>query len=119
MMPEILLDTCATLWVAEGTSINRMAMDALREHEEAGAPVFVSPMTVWEISQLMADGRIACTRPADEWWETLLAREQISLGDLPTEVLIAATKSWTTVALAEVRRWGGGGGDGGECLLSL
>ena len=58
-MSPILLDTCAAIWIAEGAVIADEAMAALAEAFDRRVPVLVSPITAWEVGQLVSRGRLA------------------------------------------------------------
>lgn len=46
-MSEVLLDTCALIWLGNGDSA--LSSDALRIIENADS-VYVSPVSLWEVS---------------------------------------------------------------------
>lgn len=84
----LLLDTCAVLWVAAGTPLREPGASALAEMREG--PVFVSPMTAWEISMLVAKGRIGLTLATEIWFARFCARPGVALAEMPPSVLIAS-----------------------------
>lgn len=83
-----LLDTCAALWIANGDPLREPGASALAEAREG--PVFVSPMTAWEISILAAKGRIALAINPEVWLARLCALPGMMLAGMPPSVLIAS-----------------------------
>lgn len=61
-MDRLLLDTCALLWLANGEPIAEEARQAI-----AGGERHVSPITAWEIANLVRKRRIALTMPVGAW----------------------------------------------------
>ena len=56
----------------------------------AGEPIYVSPITAWEIGMLTARRRISLSIAPDEWFERLLALPGILLAPLSPKILIAS-----------------------------
>lgn len=83
-----LLDTCAVLWVAEGAPLREPGASALAETREG--PIFVSPMTAWEISMLAAKGRVALSLAPEIWFARFCALPGVALAEMPPSVLIAS-----------------------------
>jgi PIN domain nuclease of toxin-antitoxin system len=84
----LLLDTCATLWIAAGDPIAPAAQQALRDAQRAGAPLQVSAITAWEIGLLAARGRIALTMTPQAFFAAVLATPGVALAALTPGVLI-------------------------------
>src|ERR1700752_3543214 len=61
-MDRLLLDTCALLWRANGEPITEEARRAI-----VGGERHVSPITAWEIANLVRKRRIALTMPVGAW----------------------------------------------------
>jgi PIN domain nuclease of toxin-antitoxin system len=72
--PSLLLDTCALIWVPGDETISAAAADALNRAHRAGQPVYVSPITAWEVGLLIARGRLACLMKPQLWFQRLLWR---------------------------------------------
>lgn len=92
-MPEpvagpIVLDTHLWVWAVEGRR-DRFASDAAGEIERASrsGAILVSAISVWEVAMLEARGRLALTRPLDEWIQAALRAPGVRL--LPLEPAIA------------------------------
>lgn len=87
-MRAVLLDTRALLWVANGDPLSDEAQAALAE-ARAGQ-VVVSPMSAWEIGQLVARKRIVLPMDALAWFRTAL-EAGVSLAPLTPETLVASS----------------------------
>jgi PIN domain nuclease of toxin-antitoxin system len=49
MNAPLLLDTCAVIWIANDDPIAQGVSDTMQEAIRAGEPVFVLPITAWEL----------------------------------------------------------------------
>jgi PIN domain nuclease of toxin-antitoxin system len=87
-MRAILLDTRALLWVANGDPVSEEAQAALAE-AKAGQ-VAVSPMSAWEIGQLVARKRIVLPMDAMAWFRSAL-EAGVALAPLTPETLVASS----------------------------
>ena len=56
MADPLLLDTCAAIWVANDDPIGEEARDAIAAALRANDPIYVSPISAWEIGLLAAAG---------------------------------------------------------------
>jgi PIN domain nuclease of toxin-antitoxin system len=83
----LLLDTCALLWVANNSPISREATAALAED---GGGIVVSPISAWEIGQLIARGRLALPMDPLSWFNTALATG-IGLAPMSPDILVASS----------------------------
>ena len=90
-MTHLLLDTCAGIWIANGQSICQDAQTAIVDALEADQPVFVSPITAWEIGQLAARGRISLPMSPTKWFKRLLDAPGVRLASMDPELLIASS----------------------------
>jgi PIN domain nuclease of toxin-antitoxin system len=91
MSQPLLLDTCAVIWATNAIEAPKLRAQ-LREAHEGGVPVWVSPITAWEIGNLAAGRRIGLARPALAWFEEAMERSGAQLAELTTRVLVAATE---------------------------
>lgn len=87
----LLLDTCATLWIANGEPMSQAAVDAIVEALETDQAIFVSPITAWEIGQLSARGRISLQMSPEKWFKRLLEAPGLALAAMDHDVLIASS----------------------------
>ena len=89
-MADLLLDTCAVIWTAHDERLCEPAASALQDAYERGAPIFVSPITAWEIAMLAAKGRIALALDPGHWFERYCQLPAVTLATMPTSVLAAS-----------------------------
>jgi len=89
-MQPFLLDTCAALWIVSGI-LPQTAADALTEAYRAGFPVYVSPITAWEVGMLGRKGRFRSPLTPLRWFETLMSKPGTTLADMPPRVLLDAS----------------------------
>lgn len=84
---SVLIDTHALLWwIANGTLLSVRAAEAVAKAEQ----VLISPITFWEISMLVAKGRIALDRSTVAWTNDVLARERSVALALTPEIAVDA-----------------------------
>ena len=84
----VLLDTHVLLWwQAESDRLSRTAAAAI----SGATNVLVSPISCWEVSMLMAKGRVALDRPVTTWVIDLLGEGgPAEVADLTPTVAAAA-----------------------------
>jgi PIN domain nuclease of toxin-antitoxin system len=87
----LLLDTCAAIWFAEDQDMSEAAFDALDGAFDAGAAVYISPITAWEVGLLVARGRIKLPATPQLWFRRLTGLPGMRLADLSPDVLIASS----------------------------
>jgi PIN domain nuclease of toxin-antitoxin system len=87
----LLLDTCAAIWFAGDMPMAGPAVEAMNRAFAATAPVFVSPITAWEIGMLCARGRLRFPMPPQSWFNRLRGTQGMALADLSPEILIAGS----------------------------
>jgi PIN domain nuclease of toxin-antitoxin system len=90
-MMSLLLDTNAAIWISQDMPLADTALEALAEADEEGTPVFVSPITAWEVGLLVARGRIGLPTNPDVWFERLLEAPNTKLAEMPPKVLVASS----------------------------
>jgi PIN domain nuclease of toxin-antitoxin system len=91
MNTHLLLDTCAIIWVAGNQPIAKSAREAIVGALDAEEPVFVSPISAWEIGLLAARGRISLQMSPARWFERFLEAPGVRLADMSPNVLIASS----------------------------
>lgn len=84
----ILLDTCAAIWLVAGAKVSASAEEALNRAQALGEPVYVSPISAWEVGLLIRKGRLASSHPPKVWFDRLIAIDGVSLDALAPSVLI-------------------------------
>jgi len=91
MNSHLLLDTCAIIWVADNQLITDDARDAITAALRADEPIFVSPISAWEIGLLASHGRISLQMPPEKWFQRFLEAPGVRLAEMPPQVLIASS----------------------------
>lgn len=81
-MSKLLLDTCALLWLADGTDISKEAREAIRQRE-----ISISSISVWEIANLIRKNRMSLAMQPAAWFRESLRRMGAMLSDLDIEIL--------------------------------
>jgi len=90
-MSGLLLDTCAVIWLGQQARISRLAREAILEALEDDA-VFVSPFTAWELSLLVARGRLALSTDVRAWFAQFAGQSGLRMADLSTNILIESNR---------------------------
>jgi PIN domain nuclease of toxin-antitoxin system len=88
----LLLDTCAAIWILENAQLSEEAVAAMDHASDAGEPVYVSPITAWEVGLLSLRGRFRATLDPQRWFDRLMSVPGIRLAGMPPEVLIASAR---------------------------
>jgi PIN domain nuclease of toxin-antitoxin system len=81
-MSDLLLDTCALLWLADGATMTPESRTAL-----ASRNLHVSPISAWEIANLVRKNRIAFTTPVANWFRQTTGKLVAAMPQLTVEVL--------------------------------
>ena len=81
-MNDLLLDTHTVLWLANGETIASEARTAI-----ANNSVHVSPISAWEIANLVRKSRIALTAPVTSWFRQPVEKMQAATPQLTVEIL--------------------------------
>lgn len=87
----LLLDTCAALWIAAGEEIAAAAHAEVARALGAGQPIFLSPITAWEVGQLASKRRITLGMTPVRWWHKFASSPGLRQTSLDPDVLIAAS----------------------------
>jgi len=87
-MPNLLLDTCAAIWITENEELSDEAVRAMDDAYRAGNSVFVSPITAWERGLLSAKGRLRSPVQPLAWFERLVRDAQLSIAALTPSMLV-------------------------------
>jgi len=87
----ILLDTCAALWLStREIELSPAAVDAITDADKADVPVLISPITAWEVGQLVSRGRVALSQTPQNWFAALL-ESGLTLAEMSPDTLIASS----------------------------
>jgi PIN domain nuclease of toxin-antitoxin system len=91
MDAPLLLDTCAAIWIADNQPISDGALKVSLSAGESGDPIYVSPITAWELGLLVARGRMSLFMPPERWFARLLQAPGLCLAGMSPELLIASS----------------------------
>ncbi|ARQ01775.1 type II toxin-antitoxin system VapC family toxin [Pseudorhodoplanes sinuspersici] len=91
MSSPLLLDTCAAIFIAEGETLSKPARQALEMAFDDAVPVWISPISAWEIGLLVARGRLRLQIAPQVWFRRLRDDLNFLLADMPPDVLIASS----------------------------
>src|SRR5205807_5903837 len=61
------------------------------EAARAGIATYVSPITAWEVGQLVSRNRLNLGTMPERWFARILAMPNVHLADLSPDILIAAS----------------------------
>ena len=89
-MSGCLLDTCAVIWRANNDILREPGASELGDLHSRILPIFVSPITAWEIATLVANGKMTLALRPDIWFQKFCNLPRIALAQMPTEVLVAS-----------------------------
>jgi PIN domain nuclease of toxin-antitoxin system len=64
------------------------ALDHSREREE---PIYVSPITAWELGLLVSRGRLKLLMPPERWFFRVLQAPGLRLAEMRPELMIASS----------------------------
>lgn len=87
-LAPLLLDTCAAIWISEGVSLSASATVVLERVYDEKTPVFVSPITAWEIGILARRLRVSLLMSPHSWYQRLFDLLGLQPAAMPGEVLI-------------------------------
>jgi PIN domain nuclease of toxin-antitoxin system len=90
-MSPLLLDTNAAIWIMRDEPLAHAAQDAINAAFQSSADVLVSPITAWEVGQLVSRNRLNLLATPRGWFQRLLAIPGMRLADLSPDILIAAS----------------------------
>lgn len=92
MTPGLLLDTCALIWIGEaGEDHLGPAERALDEARAAGQPIWLSPMSAWEIGILASKGRLRMAASPKSWLDRVMQAGGVQWAAMSPDVLIASS----------------------------
>ena len=90
-MSPLLLDTNTAIWIMRDEPISRLAQDAMTAASQSSAAVWVSPITAWEVGQLVSRNRLNLGATPHGWFQRLLAIPGMRLAELTPDILIASS----------------------------
>ena len=88
---ELLLDTCAIIWITQDQPLDPAAEDAIDLAYDREQPLRVSVMSAWEIGMLVSKGRVPAVRPAEGWLEDFAATGTAAIEHVNARILVASS----------------------------
>ena len=85
----IILDTCAVLWLAEGSARLSSETVSIIDRE---AVVAVSSISAFEIALKYRNGKLSLPMPPEGWWERFITHHRVDVIDLSPELVMGATR---------------------------
>ena len=89
-MSPLLLDTNAAIWLSRD-ELTALASEKLDGASRAGIATYVSPITAWEVGQLVARNRLGLGTTPQRWFARIVAMPNVHLAELSPDILIAAS----------------------------
>jgi PIN domain nuclease of toxin-antitoxin system len=90
-MTPLLLDTHAAIWLFEDLPLAQSATDAITAAYHDNTALLVSPITAWEVGQLVSRNRIDLMATPERWFRGILATPGMQLAQLSPDILIASS----------------------------
>jgi PIN domain nuclease of toxin-antitoxin system len=90
-MQPLLLDTCTAIWITQDDPVAPEVAAAANAAYRQGVPVYVSPITAWEVGQLASRNRLNFVVTPQRWFQRLLEVPGVQLADMSPDLLIAAS----------------------------
>jgi PIN domain nuclease of toxin-antitoxin system len=81
-MSDLLLDTCAMLWLTKGIELNEATRATIVERN-----LHVSPISAWEIANLARKNRIVVSMPVAAWFRRAVEKMEARVPKLTIDVL--------------------------------
>jgi len=82
-MSDLLLDTCALIWLTNGEQLAAESQEALETET-----IHVSPISAWEVANLVRKNRIAFTLSVAGWFEHAKGKLDAATPELTVDILI-------------------------------
>lgn len=84
---RVLLDTHALVWLVQGEQLRPEAREAIRIAASSEA-VFISPISGWEVANLVRKQRLILNRDVEDWFEAAIRIPGLKLTELSSTILI-------------------------------
>ena len=85
---ELLLDTCAAIWMAQQAKMSPESVAAIDEAADLGVPLWLSLVTAWELGLLAKSGRAAMAAAPAAIFQTFLRLPGVQPQQLTADILI-------------------------------
>ena len=87
----LLLDTCAAMYIIANGQMRDEAVAAIDAASDHGEPVFISPITAWEVGTLARKCRFRSSYTPQRWFERLMRSPNAALAAMTPELLLASS----------------------------
>lgn len=87
----LLLDTCAMIYIAERTANSKRAIAAIQNAYDHSEAVYYSPISAWEIGQLVSRRRLTLAQAPSRWFQSSIARGALIEAVMTPDILIASS----------------------------
>jgi PIN domain nuclease of toxin-antitoxin system len=87
MNRPLLLDTCAALWIVSN-EISAVTASVLTDARDKALPIFVSPITAWEIGISARKGRFKSPYSPQRWFELLISKPGTYVAELTAQIMM-------------------------------
>ncbi len=84
----LLLDTCALIWLSANSP--DLSPAVRRAMEDPENDLLVSPITVFEIGQKQATGKLTLSEPIDKWFKSVFKNNDLSEAEFSSEIAARA-----------------------------
>jgi len=90
-MHNILLDTCAMIWIVDDDWLEPTAMQELELACGNGEQILVSPISALEMGNLIAKGRYETKMNGRAWFRMAMSHEPLAYAELLPGVMLDST----------------------------
>ena len=90
MSRALLLDTCALIWILNGDRLGGEAESELAAAANKPGQIVVSPISAWEVGQLVSKGRLRLVTDPLTWFQAAIDGG-VGLAPMPPSVLVGAS----------------------------
>ena len=87
----LLLDTCTMIFIAERTANSKRAIEAIQAAYDRSEAVYYSPISAWEVGQLVSRGRLTLAQTPARWFQSSVARGGLIEAVMTNDILIASS----------------------------
>jgi PIN domain nuclease of toxin-antitoxin system len=88
---DLLLDTCAAIWMVQGAFLEPAALAAMKQANEVGRPLRLSLITAWELGLLAKSGKAAMAGEPADIFQDFLRLPGVQPQQLSAEILISSS----------------------------
>lgn len=87
---QIILDTCAAIWITEDDPISAEATERINRDTLEKRAIFLGIWTAWERAMLASKNKLTSPLDPKVWFERLAARPEIEVVPLTIDILIGS-----------------------------